>query len=174
MHQVSKIYFVTKLYKFRASSVPIIRSYQLYTWQLVCFMQVMWPQLVGYLYEVDKWDVSIWLLQYGTAHVQINLTHDNDCCDRLLVTSASICAGVHQNGCRCLSIFRDTSRYASSDAQFCLQMGRQASKSITPKPAQFNTLWCLLHRWCRLEAWSTDRKDVLSSDKKWTEFLTPK
>jgi hypothetical protein len=28
---------------FRSSSVPIIRSYQLYTWQLVCFMQVMWP-----------------------------------------------------------------------------------------------------------------------------------
>ena len=28
---------------FRASSVPIIRSYQLYMWQLVCFMQVMWP-----------------------------------------------------------------------------------------------------------------------------------
>ena len=28
---------------FRVSSVPIIRSYQLYTWQLVCFMQVMWP-----------------------------------------------------------------------------------------------------------------------------------
>jgi hypothetical protein len=25
----------------RASTVPIIRSYQLYTWQLVCFMQVM-------------------------------------------------------------------------------------------------------------------------------------
>jgi hypothetical protein len=23
--------------------VPIIRSYQLYTWQLVCFIQVMWP-----------------------------------------------------------------------------------------------------------------------------------
>jgi hypothetical protein len=28
---------------FRASSVPIFRNYQLYTWQLVCFMQVMWP-----------------------------------------------------------------------------------------------------------------------------------
>ena len=28
---------------FRASSVPIIRSYQLYTWQFVCFMQGMWP-----------------------------------------------------------------------------------------------------------------------------------
>src|SRR5215469_8229037 len=28
---------------FRASCVPIIKSYQLYTWQLVCFMQVMWP-----------------------------------------------------------------------------------------------------------------------------------
>ena len=38
-----KFYFVTKLYMFRASTVPIIRSYQLYTWQSVCFMQVMWP-----------------------------------------------------------------------------------------------------------------------------------
>jgi hypothetical protein len=43
MHEISEIYFVTKLYMFRASSVPIIRSYQLYTWQLVCFIQVMWP-----------------------------------------------------------------------------------------------------------------------------------
>jgi hypothetical protein len=43
MYQVSNFfYFVTKLYMFWASSVPIIRSYQLYTWQLVCFMQVMW------------------------------------------------------------------------------------------------------------------------------------
>ena len=38
-----KFYFVTKVYMFRASSVSIIRSYQLYTWQLVCFMQVTWP-----------------------------------------------------------------------------------------------------------------------------------
>ena len=46
MYQVSKIfYFVTKLYMFRASTVPIIRRYQLYTWQLVCFMQVIWPLL---------------------------------------------------------------------------------------------------------------------------------
>jgi hypothetical protein len=35
------IYSVIKLYMFRASSVPIIRSYLLYTQQLVCFMQVM-------------------------------------------------------------------------------------------------------------------------------------
>jgi len=41
MHQMSKIYFVIKLYMFRASSVPIIRSYLLYTRQLVRFMQVM-------------------------------------------------------------------------------------------------------------------------------------
>jgi hypothetical protein len=40
MHQISKIYFVIKLYMFRASSVPIIRSYLLYTRQLVQFMQV--------------------------------------------------------------------------------------------------------------------------------------
>ena len=55
---------------FRASSLPIIRSYQLYTWQMICFTQVMWPlprtvrlelqfqpnfgylmHLVAYLYE---------------------------------------------------------------------------------------------------------------------------
>jgi hypothetical protein len=28
---------------FRASSTPIIRSYQLYMWQLVCSVHVMWP-----------------------------------------------------------------------------------------------------------------------------------
>jgi hypothetical protein len=43
MHQISKIYFITKLYMFWASSLPIIRIYQLYTWQLVRLMQVMWP-----------------------------------------------------------------------------------------------------------------------------------
>jgi hypothetical protein len=43
MHQISKIYFVIKLYMFRASSVPIIRSYLLYARQLVRFMQVMRP-----------------------------------------------------------------------------------------------------------------------------------
>jgi hypothetical protein len=36
-----KFSFVTKLYIFRASSVPIIRNYQLHTWQLVCFIQVV-------------------------------------------------------------------------------------------------------------------------------------
>jgi hypothetical protein len=43
MHQISKIYFVIKLYMFRASSVPIIRSYLLYARQLLRFMQVIWP-----------------------------------------------------------------------------------------------------------------------------------
>jgi hypothetical protein len=38
-----KLYFVVKLYMFRASSLPIIRSYLLYTRQLIRFMQVMWP-----------------------------------------------------------------------------------------------------------------------------------
>jgi hypothetical protein len=32
---------------FRASSVPVIMSYQPYTWQLVCFMQVMWESQSG-------------------------------------------------------------------------------------------------------------------------------
>jgi len=41
MHQISKIYFVIKLYMFWVSSVPVIKSYLLYTRQLVRFMQVM-------------------------------------------------------------------------------------------------------------------------------------
>jgi len=47
MHQISKIYFVIKLYMFRASSVPIIRSYLLYTRQLVRFMQVFDDSFLG-------------------------------------------------------------------------------------------------------------------------------
>jgi len=43
MHQISNIYFVIKLFMFQASSVPIIRSYLLYAWQMVCFMQAVWP-----------------------------------------------------------------------------------------------------------------------------------
>jgi len=39
----NNIYFVIKLCMFRASSVPIIRSYLLYARQLVRFMQAMWP-----------------------------------------------------------------------------------------------------------------------------------
>ena len=35
MHQISKIYFVIKLYMFRAYSVPIFRIYLLYTRQLI-------------------------------------------------------------------------------------------------------------------------------------------
>jgi hypothetical protein len=35
-------FILSRNFMFRASTVPII-SYQLYTWQLVCFMQVMWP-----------------------------------------------------------------------------------------------------------------------------------
>jgi len=38
---ISNIYFVIKLYVFRSSSVPIIRSFLLYARQLVLFMQVM-------------------------------------------------------------------------------------------------------------------------------------
>ena len=44
MHQISKtLFFVIKLYMFPASLVPIIRSYLLYTRQLVRLMQVMGP-----------------------------------------------------------------------------------------------------------------------------------
>ena len=44
---------------FQTSSVPIIRSYQLYTWQLVCFMQVMWPLRSSHI--TWKFDASCWL-----------------------------------------------------------------------------------------------------------------
>ena len=43
MHQISNICFIIKLYMFRASSVPIIRSYLLYARQSVYFMQAMRP-----------------------------------------------------------------------------------------------------------------------------------
>jgi len=43
MHQIPNTYFVIKLYKFRAPSVPIIRSYLMYARQLVRFMRAMWP-----------------------------------------------------------------------------------------------------------------------------------
>jgi hypothetical protein len=43
---------------FRASSVPIIRSYQLYTWQFVCFMQVMWPLLRRVSLELQNFILS--------------------------------------------------------------------------------------------------------------------
>jgi hypothetical protein len=41
MPQISKIYFVIKLYMFPASSMPIIRNCLLYARQLVRFMQVI-------------------------------------------------------------------------------------------------------------------------------------
>jgi len=58
MHQISNIYFVIKLYTFRASSVPIIRSYLLYARQLVRFKQSQ----VGTLFQPDsarKWSHSL-------------------------------------------------------------------------------------------------------------------
>jgi hypothetical protein len=44
---------------FQASSLPIIRSYQLYTWQLVRFIQVIWPlprrvRLEQFLHETHQ------------------------------------------------------------------------------------------------------------------------
>jgi hypothetical protein len=58
---IQNFYFVTKLYMFR-TSVPIIRSYQMYTWQLVCFMQVMlepdsprqWPHNLHETYQLPR------------------------------------------------------------------------------------------------------------------------
>ena len=59
MHQISKIYFVIKLNMFRASSVPIVRSYLLYTRQLVRFMQVM----------QSGWNSSSNLTLLGSDHI---------------------------------------------------------------------------------------------------------
>jgi hypothetical protein len=41
MQQISKIYFVIKIYMLRESVVPIFRSYLLFICQLVRFMQVV-------------------------------------------------------------------------------------------------------------------------------------
>ena len=77
MHQISKIYFVTKLDMFQASSVPIIRSYQLYTWQLVRFVQVMWPLPRRVRLDFQFWifDASIWLFytELVTMHGHLNI-----------------------------------------------------------------------------------------------------
>jgi hypothetical protein len=58
VHRISNIYFVIKLYVFRTSSVPIIRSYLPYARQLVRFMQAMWPLPSG-----DKLEQS-WTLMH--------------------------------------------------------------------------------------------------------------
>ena len=68
MHKISKVYFVTKLYMLRASSVSVIRSYRLYTWQLVRFMQVMWllPSRVRLELATDVQIVFLWILSLIT------------------------------------------------------------------------------------------------------------
>jgi hypothetical protein len=81
MHQVSKIYFVIKLYMFRASSVPIIRSYLLYTRQLVRFVQVMWPLPSKVRLELQFQPDSIIYCTLGNWYVSCGL------CDRLLAES---------------------------------------------------------------------------------------
>ena len=68
MHQRSKIYFVIKHYMFRASSVPIIRSYLLYARQLVHFMRVMWPL-------PRRVRLDIWCILYVTCHDSRSLEH---------------------------------------------------------------------------------------------------
>jgi hypothetical protein len=88
MHQICKIYFVTKLYMFRASSVPIIRSYQLYTWQLVCFMQVMWPLPRRVRLEVQRSsNLTIWCIWLIILH---------DVC-RLCAASVRMCLRCRTN-----------------------------------------------------------------------------
>jgi len=59
MHQTSNISFVIKLYMFRASSVPIIRSYLLYARRLVRFMQVTRP-----LPSRDRLELAIRMTNY--------------------------------------------------------------------------------------------------------------
>jgi hypothetical protein len=63
MHQMSNIYFVIKLSIFWASSVPIIRSYLLYTRQLVRFMRAMWPLPSRDRLELRTVDNSWWWAQ---------------------------------------------------------------------------------------------------------------
>jgi len=59
-----KLYFVIKLFVFRASSLPIIRSYLLSTWQLVRFMQVM-----GRLPSRVRMECSFVLARLGSGHI---------------------------------------------------------------------------------------------------------
>jgi hypothetical protein len=53
---------VIKLYMFQASSVTIIRSYLLYTQQLVHFMQVMWP--LPSRVRMELWSSNLTLLEF--------------------------------------------------------------------------------------------------------------
>jgi hypothetical protein len=80
-----KLYFVIKLYMFRASSVPIIRSYRLYTRQLVCFMQVMWPlpsrvrlerslQVVPPVMSASVWESDCSHMDWGQENREAALT----------------------------------------------------------------------------------------------------
>ena len=91
---IQNFYFVTKLYMFRASSVPIMRRYQLYTWQLTHVQLITpddgqrrcpkhgvswqnknfgyWMHLVGYLYDdgrVCAWFVRTWIWSTWRAFV---------------------------------------------------------------------------------------------------------
>jgi hypothetical protein len=86
MHQISKIYFVIKLYTFRASSVPIIRSYLLYAWQLVRFMQVMWPLPSRVRLELQCPQSGVICCTHGNWFVTCRL------CDRLLTESGWNCS----------------------------------------------------------------------------------
>jgi hypothetical protein len=61
-----------KLYMFQAYTVPIIRSYQLHTWQLVCFTQVVWPLPRRVRLEPDSPRHET----YQLSHVQLTTPDD--------------------------------------------------------------------------------------------------
>ena len=65
MYLKSNIYFVIKLYMFRAS-VPIMRSYLLYAWHLVRFIQAMWPRPSRD--RLELWVVGIECLVLSPIH----------------------------------------------------------------------------------------------------------
>ena len=87
LHQISKIYFVIKLYMFRASPVHIIRSYLLYARQLVRFMQVMWP--LPNRVRLDIWCIYLVVL-YEACHDERSLERKQRWCQFRVIPNVNI------------------------------------------------------------------------------------
>ena len=84
MQQYPKFSFVTKTYMFRASSVPIIRGYPLYTRQMVRFMQGMWPlpiYIYIYIYRLSQEECA--RLREGIPYVKVHRYNPKHLCPKL-------------------------------------------------------------------------------------------
>ena len=74
MHQISKLYFVIKLYMFRASVVPIIRNYLLYARQLVRFIRLCdrFQAESGWIFDASSW---LFYTKLITLHGHLNIKY---------------------------------------------------------------------------------------------------